>query len=108
LTLAEFEQEIFAAALASPICGIPSVRRLTASSIGLRVPLDQGDFIDAFYNEQTNTTAFALIRQGRRVFGADNSGGWHVHPIADPEKHIFLPTQMRFSDFLDEIVAGRS
>ena len=67
MTLAEFEQQVFATALASPVCGIPVVRRLTPTSINLRIDVTTGGFIDAFYNEQTGTTAFALIHQGRRT-----------------------------------------
>jgi len=33
MTLAEFERQIFAVAIASPICNIPTVRRLTSTSI---------------------------------------------------------------------------
>ena len=46
MTLVEFEQQVFAAALASPICGIPLVRRLTPTSINLRIAVTTGGFID--------------------------------------------------------------
>lgn len=59
--------------------------------------------MDAFYNEQTGTTAFALIRDGRRVFGADSTGGWHVHPFADPSQHVPLQSEMSFALFVAEI-----
>ena len=61
MTLADFEQLVFAIAAASPICDIPATRHLTAPSIHLRVGVTTGGFIDAFYNEQPGTTAFALI-----------------------------------------------
>ena len=100
MTLIEFEQQVFAVAMASHICGIPAVRRLTATSINLRLSVATGGFIDAFYNEQTGTTAFALIRHGRRAFGADNTGGWHVHSFADPDRHNALPGAMSFAEFV--------
>ena len=103
MTLAEFEQQVFAVAMASPICGIPIVRRLTPTSINLRISVSTGGFIDAFYNEQTGTTAYALIRQGQRAFGADNTGGWHIHPFDDPERHDPLPGEMSFAEFVAEI-----
>lgn len=103
MTLSEFEQQVFATATASPICGIPIVRRLTATSISLRIDVIMGGFIDAFYNEHTGTTAYALIRQSRRAFGADNTGGWHVHPFADPDQHDPLPGAMSLAEFLAEI-----
>jgi hypothetical protein len=103
MTLIEFEQQVFAVAIASPICGIPLVRRLTPTSINLRIDVATGGFIDAFCNEQTGTVAFALIRQDRRAFGADNTGGWHVHPFADPDRHDPLPGAMTFAEFVAEI-----
>jgi hypothetical protein len=72
VTLVEFEQQVFSVALASPVCGVPAARRLTATSIALRIEISNGGFVDVFYNEQIGTTAFALIREGRRVFCADN------------------------------------
>jgi hypothetical protein len=103
MSLAEFEEQVFAVAMRSSICDIPAVRRLTSTSISLRVSLTAGDFIDAFYNEQTDTMAFALIREGQRVFGADNTGGWHIHPFADPDRHDALADPLSFAEFVDEI-----
>jgi hypothetical protein len=103
VTLAEFERQIFTVAMASPICGIPAVRRMTSTSISLRVGITSGGYVGAFYNEQTGTLAFALIRQGQRAFGADNTGGWHVHPFADPDRHDPLPNPMSFAEFMAEI-----
>lgn len=103
MTLTEFEADIYAVALRSTICDIPTLRRLTSTSISLRVGLTSGAFVDAFYNEQTGTTAFALIEQERRVFGVDNTGGWHVHPFSDPTQHHPLPDPMSFAEFVAEI-----
>jgi len=103
VTLAEFEQQVFSVAIASPICGVPAVRRMTATSISLRIEISSGGFVDALYNEQTGTTAFALIREGRRAFGADNTGGWHVHPFADPESHASLPAELSFARLVDQL-----
>jgi hypothetical protein len=103
MTLIEFEQQVFAVALASSICDISLVRRLPPTSINLRIDVTTGGFIDAFCNEQTGTIAFALIRQGRRAFGADNTGGWHVHPLADPDRHDPLPGTISFAEFVAEI-----
>ena len=51
MTLAEFERQVFAVATASPICGIPVIRRLTLTSVNLRLSVTAGGFIDVFYNE---------------------------------------------------------
>jgi hypothetical protein len=103
VTLVEFERQVFSVALASPVCGVPYVRRLTATSVALRVDISTGGFVDVFYNEQTGTTAFALIRGGRRVFGADNTGGWHLHPVSNPDTHVPLPGAMSFGAFVAEL-----
>jgi hypothetical protein len=103
MTLAGFEEEVFRVALASPLCDLPVVRRFTETAISLRVNLSSGGFIEAFHNERTDTTAFALIRDGRRVFGADNTGGWHVHPFGGPDRHEHLAGAMAFEEFVAQI-----
>lgn len=103
MTLAEFEQQIFAVAMSSSICDIPAVRRLTSTSISLRVSIASGGFVEAFYNEQTGTMAFAFVREGQRVFGADNTGGWHIHPFSDPGQHDPRTDPMSFGEFVAEI-----
>ena len=100
MTLSEFERQVFKVALASSICDIPVVRRLTATSINLRVNVIQDGFIDVFYNAQTDTTGFALILKGQRVFGVDNAGGWHIHPFEAPEQHIPLSNALSFAEFV--------
>lgn len=103
MTLDEFQRQIVAVALASSICEIPTIRRLTATFINVRVNLVTGEFIDTFYNEQTSTVAFALIRGEERIFGADNTGGWHIHPFDAPARHDPLPGPMTFAEFVAAI-----
>ena len=57
MTLAEFERQVYAIAAASPICGVPLLRRLTPTSVNLRLDIATGDFIDVFFNEQIDTLA---------------------------------------------------
>ena len=40
MTLGEFEGQVYAVALSSPICGVPIVRRLTPTSINLRLDME--------------------------------------------------------------------
>jgi len=103
MTLIEFERQIFAVTAASPICGIPVIRRLTPTSINLRLDIVPDGFIDAFHNDQTDTSAFAFVQHGRRVFGADNAGGWHIHHFGAPERHDPLPSAISFQDFVTAI-----
>jgi len=60
-------------------------------------------FVDIFYNQKTGKTAFAQVREGHRIFGADNRKGWHWHPSEDPSKHIASDHVIAFEDFLKEI-----
>jgi hypothetical protein len=91
MTIADFEAEVFTVAAASTIYGIPTIRRLMPVSIKVRIPITMGGFVDGYYNESTVTTAYALIQNTQRVFGADNTGGWHLHPFDDPARHDPLP-----------------
>jgi hypothetical protein len=103
VNLLEFEQRVFDVALGSPICDIPTLQRLTATSVNLRIEMLSGGFIEAFFNERTGTTAFALIRDSQRIYGADNTGGWHVHPFADPARHVSQQRAMTFAQFVAEV-----
>ncbi len=99
----DFVYEIFVTAEASPICGIPSMRRLTETSVNIRLPITDNQFIDAFHNEFTRRTAFVLIKNNQRIFGADNTGGWHIHPFHDPARHDPLNAPMTFQQFIQSI-----
>ena len=46
-------------------------------------------FLEIYYNEVTETTAFALIKDEKRIWGIDrdNIRDWHVHPLNNPEQH---------------------
>ena len=103
MTLIEFERDIYVIAADSPICNIPTIRRLTSTSINLRVNVTLGGFIDAFYNAYTGTIAFAWICHGQRAFGADNTGGWHIHPFEAPEDHRALSGLMTFAAFVEQL-----
>ncbi len=103
MTLVEFERQVYAVAAASPICGIPLLRRLTPTSVNLRLDIVTGDFIDVFFNEQTDTLAYAVIHDGKRIFGADNTGGWHIHPWLQPANHEALAVPMSFGNFVETV-----
>lgn len=100
MSVQDFIHEIYRTAARSPLCGIPSLRRITATAANIRVPVHSDKFIDTFFNEQTGRTAFALIKNNQRIFGADNTGGWHLHPFDDPQQHIPLNSPLSFAEFL--------
>ncbi len=55
-----------------------------------------------FYNEITQKTAYVLIKKSKRIFGADNTGGWHKHTFEKPEGHV-PSEEIDFENFLKEI-----
>jgi len=54
-----------------------------------RVHLEGNRFLQVYFNEETGTTAFALIEDGERVWGVDYDAlrGWHEHPPNSPAQH---------------------
>jgi len=48
---------------------------------------------------------FALIMEGKRTFGYDNLGGWHKHPVENPEMHKYCekPDIEGFSEKLERL-----
>jgi hypothetical protein len=51
----------------------------------------EGEYALRFYfNQRTQTLAFALIYSGRRIWGIDrdNLRGWHLHPVDNPSHHV--------------------
>ena len=53
-----------------------------------RIFLIDSSFVEVYYNFENGKISFALIKNKERLFGADNLGFWHIHPLDSPEKHI--------------------
>lgn len=53
----------------------------------IKAVITKKTFINIFYNADTLKYSFALIKNGKRIFGADNSRKWHVHPFDNPDSH---------------------
>ncbi len=103
MTLEAFEAQVTLACAASPVVAGVSTAASGVTWIRLRAHLADGSFADAFYNEATGKTAFALIKTEKRVFGADNTGGWHWHPFESPESHVPAGNAVTFEEFLRRI-----
>ena len=103
MSINEFQHQVFEIALSSVICDIPIVRRVSPTSINIRIDLTVAGYIDIFYNQESDRIAYALIRDGQRIYGADNTGGWHFHPFDNPAQHVPLSAAMSFADFIEEI-----
>ena len=59
----------------------------TLIAIKLRVELNPDRFVDVFFSRHNGRTDLSVVEGDRRIFGYDNLGGWHRHPITDPEHH---------------------
>ena len=71
--------------------------------VKIRVTLVAAAFVNVFYNADSGKCAFALIEDGRRIFGADNAYiGWHLHPFDNPEQHLPC-AEMSFIEFLNAV-----
>ncbi|KXA89111.1 hypothetical protein AKJ61_03505 [candidate division MSBL1 archaeon SCGC-AAA259B11] len=51
------------------------------------ISLSKG-FVNVYRNFVTDKIAFAWIVDEKRIYGADNTGGWHVHPLENPSGHV--------------------
>ena len=67
-----------------------------------RIFLIDNSFIEVYYNYENVKTSFALIKNNKRIFGADNLGFWHIHPFNNPKKHV-KSDEIKIEDFIKEI-----
>ncbi len=103
MTVDEFEVQVISACAASPIVTSVAVIGIGITWLRLRAYLIDESFIEAFFNEATQKVAFARIQNGKRIFGADNTGGWHWHPLDAPEEHIHNEEAVSIHAFLRRI-----
>lgn len=60
----------------------------TDQTLSIRLMIKSDLFVQTFIGEITGSLYFALIEGKQRIFGIDReSGEWHEHPFATPEKH---------------------
>jgi hypothetical protein len=63
--------------------------RTEAFTVKGRIHLQEGGFLEIYFNEQTQTLAIAWIANGQCKWGIDrdNWRGWHRHPLQNPDEH---------------------
>ncbi|KXA99513.1 hypothetical protein AKJ41_05315 [candidate division MSBL1 archaeon SCGC-AAA259O05] len=66
-----------------------------------RIYLDKG-FVQIYRNFETGKIAFAWLVDGERLYGADNTGEWHIHPYEDPSKHV-KSSPLGLEEFLENV-----
>jgi len=102
LTIWEAYRHIIDASVQSAVVTGIEVLLLDTPVLKLRAHVAMRAFIDVFYNAETGKTSFALIQDGRRIFGTDNTRGWHLHPFDMPESHRPCE-EMSFETFLRQV-----
>ena len=60
--------------------------------VKVRIEIGPEMFADLFFREETGRVDYALIVRGQRRYGLDNLGGWHEHPLGDPDSHVPIET----------------
>lgn len=75
----------------------------TRHQVRIRIFLANRSMLDVRYSSKTGKTAFAQIKDEKRIFGADNTGGWHWHPVEDPEVHVSSRVEISFEDFFKKL-----
>jgi hypothetical protein len=103
----ELLESIIAACEQSAVVAAYTVRVLDLDVLSVRVYLLDESFIEVFHNVTTGKAAFALIAEGKRIYGKDNAKmGWHVHPSDNPEAH-YTCAPVSFETFLNEVESLR-
>jgi len=88
----------------SPLVDYVEEQMIDVDILKVRVHLTVArTFISVFYNLTTDKTAFALVKENRRIYGTDNAKmGWHKHPFDDPNQHVPC-APVRFETFLTRV-----
>lgn len=104
LTIFEFRQSIEKDCSNSNIVMKIQIISETTKQIRIRIFLSNRTFLDIYYNLKNEKTAFAQIKENKRIFGADNTSRiWHWHPYKNPKKHDFVKGKIAFGDFLKKV-----
>jgi len=90
----------------SPIVTGIEVLLLEEPVLKVRAYVEAFAFVEVFFNAETGKTSFALIKDRHRIFGADNTRGWHLHPFDSPESHCPCEA-MSFACFLRHVETNK-
>jgi len=103
-TIEELLDEIYAEAAKKSYVKSMNVK-VEGPILKCRIHLNDS-FINVFFNEDTGTIAFTLVKGDRRIFGVDKDSlrGWHKHPVENPKAHQPCP-EKKFKKFMQQIEA---
>ena len=72
----------------------------------IKAVLGKDTFFNIFYNAETSKYSFALIKNGKRIYGADNTKNWHIHPFDNPDAHIET-RKISLVEFLETVASNK-
>ena len=79
----------------------------SANLIKARLIIAPDLFVQVYRNDRFDTTNFALIYNGQRIYARDQvSGYWHRHTATQPDQHDTSAEGLRpidLPEFLDEV-----
>jgi hypothetical protein len=101
----EFAKQVIELCSGRPFIRGVEVLLLDEPVAKIKSVIDDKTHISVFFNADTARHSFVLIKNDRRIFGADNVGGWHIHPFEDPESHQDSD-EITFAGFLDMVGKG--
>jgi hypothetical protein len=83
------------------------IQLLDEPVVKIKVAINDDTFINIFYNAETVKYSFALIKNNERIFGADNTKSWHMHPFENPDSHV-ESSVVSLSDFLEILESNKN
>ena len=73
---------------------------ITDNIVDLRLYIDVELFIQIYANQLKDKLNLNLIFKNKRLWGYDSEGGrTHIHPIDEPESHIFTDKEVDIKEF---------
>ncbi len=87
MTLADFRRDLVAAIEMYFPHAKWNLSERRGIELQARLEIDARRFISIYHSAATDKTSYALIENGARIFGYDNSRFWHCHPIENPTQH---------------------
>jgi hypothetical protein len=73
---------------------------ITDNIVDLRLHIDVELFIQIYANQLKDKLNLNLIFKNKRLCGYDSEGGrTHIHPIEEPQSHIFTDKEVDIKEF---------
>lgn len=82
------------------------IQLLDEPVVKIKAVLENDTFVNIFYNAETSKYSFALIKNGQRIYGADNTKNWHIHPFDSPDTHMET-IEISLGEFLETLALNR-